>query len=197
MKFVGFDPGGDKAFGWAVLSSCQSGFELIGSGTCSTAPDAVLSAHQVCGTDPVGFATDAPLFWVASGDRQADRLVRKLVCAAGGRSGTVGHINSLRGACLVQGIQVTRMASARWPRAKLSEAHPKALLRLNEDARSLVKRFEASLGNEHERDAVLAAYTAAAFVNQIDGWHDLALLDQEAFFPAGPKAAYWFPRAKT
>jgi hypothetical protein len=197
MNFVGFDPGGKNSFGWAVLKSTASGLELIGKGTCSSAPDAVLSAHMSSKVDPSGFAIDAPLFWVDSGDRQADCFVRKLVCSAGGRSGTVSHINSLRGACLVQGAQVARLASARWPGAKATEAHPKALIQLDHGARSFLKTINGSVTNDHERDAALAAYTAAAFVNQVDGWHDLALQEHEPFFPSAPCAAYWFPQART
>lgn len=197
MRFVGFDPGGKHAFGWAVLQSTASGLELIGNGICSSAPEAVNSAHQVSGIEPSGFATDAPLFWVASGDRRADCVVRKLVCSANGRSGTVGHINSLRGACLVQGIQVTRLASARWPNAKVTEAHPKALRLLDRAARSFLDRIDSGSLTEHERDAAIAAYTAAAFVIQADGWHDLALQEHDPFFPSGAKAAYWFPKTST
>jgi hypothetical protein len=197
MRFVGFDPGGDKAFGWAALLSTPSGLELLGTGTCSSAPDAVHSAHKVSGVAPAGFATDAPLFWVASGDRKADSFVRKLVCSAGGRSGTVSHVNSLRGACLVQGVQVTRLATAQWPSAKATEAHPKALLLLDRGAREFLSSVAGSVKTEHERDAAIAAYTAAAFINQTDGWHDLVLQERDPFFPGGSNAAYWFPRAKT
>lgn len=197
MRFVGFDPGGEKAFGWAVVLATPSGLELVGAGTCSSAPEAVRAAHQVSEIVPAAFATDAPLFWVASGDRQADSVVRKLVCSAGGHSGTVSHVNSLRGACLVQGVQVTRLATARWPSAKVTEAHPKALLLLDQGARDFLGKIAGAVKTEHERDSAIAAYTAAAFVNQTEGWHDLSQQDRDPFFPGGSNAAYWFPRAKT
>ena len=197
MRFVGFDPGGSGSFGWAVILSTTSGLELLGSGICSSAQYAVQSAHRVSEIEPAAFATDAPLFWVDSGDREADAFVRRLVCSHGGKSGTVGHVNSLRGACLVQGVQVTRFASAQWPSAKATEAHPKALLLLDRGARQFPQNIEGTVKTQHERDAAVAAYTAAAFVNQSAEWHDLSLLDQHPFFPSGSSAAYWFPRAKT
>jgi predicted nuclease with RNAse H fold len=193
MRYVGFDPGGIKAFGWAVLEDGASGLDLVASGTCSSALNALNEAQEACGEVPAGFATDAPLFWVDAGDRKADAIVRTLVCSLKGQSGTVSHVNSLRGACLVQGVQVTRLACNRWPPAKVTEAHPKALLRVEEGARSFLKRINISASKDHEKDAALAAYAAAAFVNQTDGWHDLSLQEADPFFPGGTKVAYWFP----
>ena len=197
MRFVGFDPGGNKAFGWAVAQSTSFGLELLDTGICNSAPEAVLAADEVSGIAPTCFATDAPLFWVSSGDRQADKIVRRLVCSAGGQAGTVSHVNSLRGACLVQGMQVTRLASARWPNAKATEAHPKALLLVDRVAREFTHRIADLVKTEHERDAAIAAFTAAAFTAGADGWHDLSQLESDPYFPSGTRAAYWFPRTKT
>lgn len=195
--YVGFDPGGKNAFGWAVARSMPSGLELLHVGTCNFAAEAVEAAAECCEIQPAAFGTDAPLFWVDSGNRNADDFVRKLVCAAGGNSGTVNHVNSLRGACLVQGIQVARLASARWPASEATEAHPKALLLVDNGAGEFFRRIEIELRNDHERDAAVAAYTAAALVNQADGWHDLVCHENNPFFPGGSKIAYWFPRMKT
>jgi predicted nuclease with RNAse H fold len=195
--FIGFDPGGEKAFGWAVLRAAGNITELIKSGTCSNAQTASEAARIYATTVPIAIAIDAPLFWVNGGDRKADATVRKMVCAEGGSSGTVSHVNSLRGACLVQGILVTKLATDSWPNALVTEAHPKALLRVSSAARDFASSVSKRTSNEHERDAAIAAYTACAFAERREGWHDISLLETNPFFPAGTPASYWFPECKS
>ena len=110
-----------------------------------------------------------------------------------GRPERVGHVNSLRGACLVQGIQVLRLAHGMWPQAAITEAHPKALLLASEAAARVAAGFADRVGTEHERDAVLAAYSGFALTVQQAGWLDLVRLDPDPYFPSGCCAAYWFP----
>ncbi len=144
---VGFDPGGYKAFGWAVLSAGADKPRLISAGSC----------------------------------------------AKDGHPGTVNHVNSLRGACLVEGILATRFAHEQWPSALVTEAHPKALLLLSTEAREFLNEMAPYLLTEHEKDAVVAAWSALALVRQTAGWRDLVVQDDSPFFPAGGRAAYWFP----
>jgi predicted nuclease with RNAse H fold len=192
--YIGFDPGGNEAFGWAVLRTQGTITELVKSGTCSDAHAASEAAKIFATSAPIAIAIDAPLFWVNAGDRKADARVRKMVCAAGGSSGTVSHVNSLRGACLAQGILVTKIAVESWPNALVTEAHPKALLRVSPATRQFAGSLSKQTANEHERDAAIAAYTACAFAEQREGWHDLSLLETNPFFPAGKSAVYWFPK---
>jgi hypothetical protein len=117
-----------------------------------------------------------------------------MVCANGGVSGTVSHVNSLLGACLVQGVLVADMAAREWPRAQVTEAHPKALLRVcrladDEFCRGLNGQF----ATEHERDAAIAALTASECIVRSDDWGDLVLKDKDQWFPIGKPVAYWFP----
>jgi len=197
MYLVGFDPGGKNAFGWAVLFRTGSDLSVVASGTCTDAPAALLAARAASSIAPVAIGTDAPLFWAQSGDRKADEIVRKMVCDASGKSGTVNHVNSLRGACLVQGVMVTRLAGELWPNAVITEAHPKALLAISLAARDFASRIVRSVCTEHERDAALAAYAAFALATQIHGWRDLATTEQNPFFPGGKRVAYWFPKSRT
>ena len=105
MLLLGFDPGGIKSFGWAVLYVGEADSVVsLKTGVASNAPEAVRKAGQCAPAAPAGVGIDAPLFWVQEGDRRADSHIRKRVVAAGGQSGTVSSVNSLRGACLVQGI---------------------------------------------------------------------------------------------
>ena len=193
---LGFDPGGAAAFGWSALASTDGKVSLIGSGTCSSASAALEATTAAIPSRPAAFAVEAPLFWLPAGDRNADKMVRKMVCAAGGSSGTVSHINSLRGACLVQGIMVTQMAATLWPDAQVSEAHPKALLRVSSAAQTFATTVLSKALTEHERDAGLAAFTALNLLSTTVGWHNLVEYENGHHFPTGKTVAYWFPRAR-
>ena len=192
--FIGFDPGGEKAFGWAVLQAQGSVTELVKTGTSSNAQAAFDAAKAYATLEPTAVAIDAPLFWVATGDRKADAFVRKMVCSKGGNSGTVSHVNSLRGACLVQGILIANLAIASWQNAIVTEAHPKALLWVSTAARKFAELMSKQTSNEHERDAAIAAYTAYAFAKKQAGWHDISSLESNPFSPIGAPVAYWFPK---
>ena len=197
MVFVGFDPGGARAFGWAILRTAESGTQLLATGTCSCARQALDAVRAAAVQQPRALAVDAPLFWSESGDRKADQYVRRMVCSAGGSSGTVSHVNSLRGACLVQGVFITRMASLVWPHAEISEAHPKALAVVSSQAAEFLRAFVNRVASEHESDAILAAYSALNYANRVEEWRDLVALEESIFFPAGKSVAYYFPRAQT
>lgn len=199
MILFGLDPGGLKNFGWACLSIGESGTPTeLHTGCCSSASAAIKAATHAAGSaPPVAVGIDAPLFWVAEGDRRADAAVRRLVCASGGQSGTVGHVNSLRGACLVQGVLAAREMAEAWPTTKITEAHPKALLRVHTEASQFLSDYLPLAPTEHERDAVLAAYTAWGFSMRAAGWHDLVREEHAPYFPSGHVVSYWFPSHQT
>ena len=194
MIFLGFDPGGINCFGWAVLETDDAGeFVTLNTGVVSNAPDAVKRASESLSVWPDGVGIDAPLFWVEQGDRLADFAIRRRVVAAGGQSGTVSSVNSLRGACLVQGVLAARLIADRWPLAVVTEAHPKALLRLYPQARLFAKEYVSLDQEEHARDAALAAFAARAAVARHQGWCNLVLTEIGPIFPGGKEVSYWFP----
>lgn len=198
MYILGFDPGGLNRFGWASLRADKAGRPLaLKTGLCSGASVAVCQAGRAAKLLPIAIGIDAPLFWVANGDRQSDSHVRKLVCAAGGSSGTVGHVNSLRGACLVQGVLTACRVKESWPTAAITEAHPKALLRVHPRAHEFLRVHLPHPNSEHERDAALAAYAALALVLCFAGWQNLMLKESAPFFPGGHEVSYWFPCEST
>lgn len=194
MVLLGFDPGGIKRFGWAMLHIGEAdALVSLKTGVTSTAPDAVHEAVQSTTSAPAGVGIDAPLFWVQKGDRRADSHIRKRVVAAGGQSGAVSSVNSLRGACLVQGILTARLVAASWPTAIITEAHPKALLRLDAEAKRFVDVYLPPNHEEHARDAALAVFAAWAAVVTRRGWRNLVLSEADPFFPGGKEVSYWFP----
>jgi len=193
MEYIGFDPGGKGAFGWCVASFNSDVPTCVG-GVTNDASAALEAAKRALEGRPAAIGIDAPLFWIASGDRIADSKVRDLVIAAGGHGATVGHVNSLRGACLVQGVLIARLAANAWPDAAITEAHPKALHKVCKAAKTFGERPELAGPGDHLRDAALAAFAAHAFATSASGWHDLAALEQAPFFPGGARVQYWFPK---
>lgn len=194
MNYLGLDPGGLNNFGWACLRIGESGRSLdLITGLASNAADAINGASGAATGAPVGVGIDAPLFWVATGDRNADVRVRKLVKAAGGHSSTVAHVNSLRGACLVQGVLAAQIAALKWPSAVITEAHPKALYCIDHAAQEFITRNFPDAPTDHERDAALAAFSAWAAVERFSSWHDLVEEEATPFFPSGQVVSYWFP----
>jgi hypothetical protein len=195
VVLLGFDPGGINSFGWAMLHLDEAGeFVRLITGVASNVPDAVRNAGQSAASVPAGVGIDAPLFWVEEGGRRADSHVRNRVVAAGGHAGTVSSVNSLRGACLVQGILTARLVAALWPSAVVTEAHPKALLRLYAEADCFVTKHLQPICEEHERDATLAAVAAWAAVTAHSSWCNRVLTEVAPFFPGGREVSYWFPQ---
>ncbi len=207
--YVGFDPGGDKRFGWAVCSSKESILHVLATGRAAHTREAVTQALSVAsgkGTI-MGAGIDAPLFWSEAGGRDVDILVRSAIKQLGAPhpEGTVQHINSLRGACLLQGVMTARLLQKQHPDIALTESHPKALLYLLGIAnaeRSAASVTMADLLNyvicethvgEHERDAVLAAITAFAGKIRTQGWINLFKRERKSIIPFNYQCAYWMP----
>lgn len=153
---------------------------------------------------------DSPLFWVANGDRRADQTIRLAMKAVGATNvdGTVQRVNSLRGACLVQGLMAAHLLRRDIPSIRLTESHPKALLWLvkiaNRERRvaditieHLAHLIECEMQtlSEHQRDAALGAVAASAMLSKIAGWRDLAEDEYGAFAPVSP-VEYWMPVGK-
>ncbi len=210
MWVAGFDPGGSGQFGWCVAeASSEARIAVRATGVARGASHAV---EQVLAAVPVAsilsaVGIDSPLYWSTTGDRVADVLVRRSIrvlgCATAG--GTVQHVNSLRGACLVQGLLTAHMLHDAVPGVRITESHPKALLWLMgiaspcrlPTAVGLAElgdqiAFVSPLGSEHERDAALGALAAAALLYDRGGWRDLRLDEREAFLPV-PDVEYWMP----
>jgi hypothetical protein len=180
-------------------------------GVADHAAAAVTDALQTI-DDPnrVGAAgIDSPLFWAPGSERRADRTIRDALRRLGAPHvlGTVQQVNSLRGACLVQGIITAHLLRKRVPAIPITESHPKALLWLlkvatehcpvAEVGMSHLRAFitcEADTLSEHERDAALGAVAAWAMMTKQANWRDLFENEDEPFVPVSP-VEYWMPVA--
>lgn len=210
MWLAGFDPGGESQFGWCVVeASAKLPLSLHRTGVASNAAEAVRCVLKEVPSRSTLIAAgiDSPLFWLPNGDRNADRVIRNEIRKRGASapSGTVQHVNSLRGACLVQGVLAAMLLRATTRSINITEAHPKALLWLigvcnrslpvkSVTMCELSEFFSFLSGNlsEHERDAALAALGAWAMTVKAPGWEDLFALELQPFAPISP-VAYWMP----
>ncbi len=209
MRIVGFDPGGAGQFGWCIgEANSQLPIAVCKAGLADSAADAFSAVQVVLGVGPPdGVGIDSPLFWVAKGDRRADQTVRAAIKRAGAKHAgcTVQQVNSLRGACITQGVLVAHLSRTHWPSVRITESHPKALLWLlgvalvnmpvAALAKSHLERFIRSGVlelTEHDRDAALGALGAWAMLTNAGGWRDLAACEKNAFMPV-PMVEYWMP----
>lgn len=209
MLIVGLDPGGNGQFGWCVANAAPNG--RISLVTADIAPHAAAAVaavtRQLGANSPLAVAIDSPLFWVANGDRQADRTLRAAMRRVGAPNvgSTVQAVNSLQGACLVQGIMAARLFRQKYPSVRLTESHPKALLWLIKAASERRRARDVKMEDlapfldcevrdysEHERDAALGAIAAAAMMCELVGWSDLARCEVDSFAPVAP-VEYWMP----
>jgi hypothetical protein len=134
--------------------------------------------------------------------------VRSAITELGSPSGTVGAVNSLRGACLIQGILVAMMCQQEPDRRiPITESHPKALLWLVRKATPERRPADVVLSNlneyvvgnnlqgarDDERDAALGAVAAFAMVSRLGGWRDPYALESNPITPLRPPPGYWMP----
>ena len=208
--YLGFDPGGKKHFGWSVCSSIESNLKVIVTGIedhAKGAVDAAIANIPEKG-EAIGAGIDAPLFWVVDGERLADKVVRNAIKKLGAPSpqGTVQHVNSLRGACLVQGVLVVKLLCENFHSIEITESHPKALLYLLGIANKYKSPADVTIGDlssyiiaknkqisPHERDAVLGSISSWAQHQQLKDWKDLYQEENETIIPFRYKPSYWMP----
>lgn len=208
---LGFDPGGSDGFGWCVLQDAPyAPVAIHNAGVSDNAAAAFAAVVSCVPKDSIVLSAgiDAPMFWNPAGDRQADRTVRASVKAKGAASpgGTVQAVNSLRGACVTQGIMIASLLRDRWPHLPITEAHPKAYLWTTgmagigkpADAITLasLKEFAPSAtlsASEHARDAAIAAFASWAMTHRVKGWRDLFREEAKPYVPIPEPIAYWYP----
>ena len=120
---------------------------------------------------PSAIGIDAPLWWSSAegGSRFVDDRLREKYRL----SSTVQSPNSLRGAVATIGPLAAKLLRAKYPSTKITETHPKALLKayqlktLTDDGIKALRRFgdlqeavSIVFKTDHERDALLGAFAA-------------------------------------
>jgi hypothetical protein len=198
---LGFDPGGGRSFGAAVLSRSEFAATTVGC-----VRDALAWAIERCGDQvPVAAGIDARLHWSdePSGWRPADRALRAAYPRV--RSSVVSP-NGLFGSMTVGGMALAFRLRERWPDLVLNETHPKVLHSAltgqhdrPEQAQSatdwfvdLARLTGDPLQNAHELDAVISAW--ATQTGLLQGWPDLVGNNEHLVFPLG-KVRFLWPEA--
>ena len=220
---LGFDPGGkggDKEpgnFGWCICRSIAGQFRLIDTGRVKYAEEAVRQvSNKLLPNFPVwAVGIDAPMFWNITGEeRKVDCVVKQEVKKALEIQKQRGQecenppslmqVNSLPGAVLVQGVLVGAFLHQRF-KSPITEAYPGALrclLRAGSKDNSLpieLRRYEDKLKRSknprenHEWDALAAAYAAWCMHRQVEGWRDLFPREPNPILPLGTPVSYWMP----
>lgn len=195
--YLGFDPGGDRRFGVALLAE-----DCVKASTVSTVNDAVKWAVDECGSrQPIAAGIDTLLHWATtkSGMRPCDLQLRRKYSDA---RNSVMAPNSLYGAMAIGGMALAFRLREKWPKLDLNETHPKVLLRAHWSDRydpktvsAAIQRFAQRVGiectfeGEHEFDAVLSAW--ATRKGLADGWTDIVEISADLLFPAGPVRYLW------
>ncbi|MEN6577247.1 MAG: DUF429 domain-containing protein [Phycisphaerales bacterium] len=216
MKYLmGFDPGGGNHFGWCVVKDRREWpLGVVDAGIADHAAGAVEAAYEAVpkGASVIGVGIDAPLFWVANGCRAVDNALRERIRCLGAphAAGTVQQVNSLRGACLVQGMLAGVLSRQCTPGVPISESHPKAMLWLLGHNPVEIKLpglgdklilphdwHQADVG-DHLRDAGLTCLSAWAMVHEPPEWEDILAHDRdEKFSLITPLPGYWMPRCSS
>ena len=212
--FLGFDPGGKGNFGWSICWGDAD--QLEPPAKTGLANDAWDALNRVkCTIESLGLrgnsrvlatGIDAPLFWGAKGNRTIDQVLRDALKGTGFPpqevGGTIQEVNSLQGACVVQGTLLAMYLNETPCRPKVTESHPKALRHLlartgkhqdeHQMAEHLIKEMTT---RKHELDATLAAVSAwAAIHHRRSGkWQNLYGQEPCPITPFNIPVSYWMP----
>ena len=152
----------------------------------------------------LGAGIDAPLFWSNRGYREIDDILDMDMANTGfprpgGRGRIVQSVNSLRGACLVQGPLLVRHLTCAYDGLQITESHPKVFDRLlrHSGQPELLAMAEALTNNlrEHQMDATLCAVAAWAMLHCQNSpqWRNLYLQESDPITPFEIPVSYWMP----
>jgi hypothetical protein len=198
--FLGFDPGGGRKFGVALVQGRN-----VRVATRSGIAEALSWARSECkAATPVAANIDSLLHWStgATGWRKADEWLRTKYPDV--RSSVVSP-NALYGAMTIGGMGLAIELRRTWPSIRLNETHPKVLYRALTGERYALEKLPVAVqcfasqaniecvdevDNDHQFDALLSAWATREGYTQ--GWQDLAEPKADHTFPAG-KVNYLWP----
>jgi hypothetical protein len=196
--FLGFDPGGVRGFGVALLR----GTDVKADKVSSVAAAMNWASTECRRCQPCAAGIDSMLFWCdqVGGWRPADRLLRAAYPAA--RSSVISP-NGLYGSMGIGGVALAMRLRQRWPELSLNETHPKVLayalrreLHRDDDPAAGIAWFAGHSGIDlthiqggHELDAVISAWATREGLSR--GWTNLATADASLLFPVGAATYLW------
>ena len=204
---AGFDPGGKNSFGWCVAEIDPKHVIRVieierdgdkAAGVASNADDALCKASRVIkahGGKLLAAGIDAPLTWARDGgQRKADKYISDNF-----KKGSAQAVNSLWGACIVQGFLLAKALEKQYPKCLITEANPKPLWEYLKQTRGTEYTKKLCDGcweegePDHTRDAIFAAWAAAAAKAQTGGCDLYKLKDEVKVYRFLDNAVYWWP----
>lgn len=206
---LSFDPGGKGKFAWAIINSSLDPSSLI-TGTADNCEQAFTHSLKSFSGNLICIAIDSPMAWSYSGVREVDNRINKIY------ANSAQHINSLRGACLAQGIMllslIDRKFNSRKNKVFVTETHPKFLKKLlrktkdnckeeniiiklaNENYRSFKHKRTDKSRYDDEHDAIIGLLSAWAAFTKPNAWINLLEYEEDEYLPLGFRPQYWMPK---
>jgi hypothetical protein len=202
MIFLGYDPGGARRNGLAIVDF-RSAKPTAQTATCSSVDEAVAWFRRHAEADPDAIGIDALLSWATgpSGWREMDKHLRDAYPAV---QNSVLSSNSAYGSMAVQGMALAIRMQERWPEIHLNETHPKVLYHaLTRQKYAPFRKtmvawlktqfspsFDVEIKNDHEWDALISAW---ATWRGLTGQWKTDLMDgvDDLIRPAGLATYYW------
>jgi hypothetical protein len=196
--YLGFDPGGDRKFGVALLDG-----NCVTALTVNNVDDAMNWAVHVCGSrQPVAAGIDTLLHWATarSGLRPCVLQLRTRYRRV---QNSIMAPNTVYGAMAIGGVALALRLRKVWPELVLNETHPKVLLhalgaeRYNPKTVDVAVRWfinrahcaDWKIDGEHELDAALSSW--ATQTGLAEGWVNIIGDPSDLLFPAGPVWYLW------
>ena len=215
---LGFDPGGAGHFGWSICETVDGELQPPTKDRVGLANDACHAMDQVQRALPdnptvLAAGIDAPLFWSKTGGRTVDDVLRQTLknnrFPESKVHGTVQTANSLRGACIVQGLLLAKYLSETSWCLTITESHPRVLCHLlhHMGQQNMIKLLTEGLADytqgatrclcgceeakkppasptDHKRDATLSAISAwaaawTAIYQTLPNWQNIFDEDKE------------------
>jgi hypothetical protein len=196
--FLGFDPGGARGFGVALLRGTEVKADTVSS-VAAAINWAATECHQ---SNPLAAGIDTMLCWCdgPGGWRPADRLLRAAYPAV--RSSVMSP-NGLYGSMGIGGVALAMRLRQLWPDLSLNETHPKVLayalrreLHRDDDPAAGIAWFAehssidmTRIHGGHEFDAVISAWATREGLSR--GWTDLVTGDPSLLLPVGAVRYLW------
>ena len=186
--FLGFDPGGRAGigkFGWSICRAEAEQLQVCATGRAQYSGQVVERVMNALPANPrvLAIGIDAPMFWNTTGE---DRVVDAIIGGAGVHP---LRVNSMYGACLVQGVLVGD-ALYQLFNAPITEVYPGALQALDG---LMLDRIRGLPANADEADATYAAYAAWRMYQRDPEWRDLFPEEPNPILPLGTPVSYWMP----
>ncbi len=208
MLIMGYDPGGERKNGVALLHVNEKGDSEAWLYTCDSVDQALewlqnqINDYRLGSVDAAGIDTYLSWSTGVSGWRPADLFLRDEYPRV---RNSIFASNSAYGSMAVQGMAMALRLRHKWENIRLNETHPKVLYyALSRQIYSFGKPMtewllnlfgsymKVTISDEHQWDALLSAW--ATWMELNGRWNNDLMANENngpLLFPAGVVTYYW------